>query len=151
MSATKYPVMTGMITAAKYPMITVPKYTCQRPELNLPTLCTSIQTRPPVSVPIGFTQRSYGKTWENQPACPFCLLSSTWLQNWVLLWERCDEDEVMGDGSVTETVRHLTAAPWDASLATNSWCIINSWYAYFILFSWDTHIWPYPLLARLEK
>lgn len=57
--------MMGMITAAKYPMITVPRYTCQRPELNLPTFCTWIQTWPPVSVPIGFTQRSYGKTWEN--------------------------------------------------------------------------------------
>lgn len=56
-----------------------------------------------------FSIRAYGihtkelwKRWKNLPACPFFLLSSTQVQNWVLCQERCDEDGVMGEGSVTE-------------------------------------------------
>lgn len=36
------------------------------------------------------------------PACSFCLLSSTQIQNQVLS-KRCKKDKVMGEGSVRET------------------------------------------------
>jgi len=97
-SAAKRPAVTGLITAAKHPVILVPRHACQRPGLNSP--CFAHEARPSGVSAYGIHTRELWENVSKPSSLPIVPLEQHPGSELGAPSKRCDKDEVTGSVAV---------------------------------------------------